>query len=75
MVKAVAAISHHPAGLGHAAQLLGQFQQTNLCLDDLSLGRCHRGFSREPAGALRYTYGSATRPLSPSIQTVRQLTS
>ena len=29
-IEAVPAIAHHPAGLGHAAKLLGQLQQADL---------------------------------------------
>ena len=46
-VETVAAVAHHPAGLGHAAQLLGQFQQPDLGLDHLALGCRHDGLSSE----------------------------
>ena len=36
-VKAVAAVTHHLAGLANVAELLGQFQQTELGSDDLLL--------------------------------------
>lgn len=42
-IEAVAAVAHHPASLGDAAQLLGQFQQADLGLDHLTLGGRHDG--------------------------------
>src|SRR5262245_33389052 len=36
-VEAVAAVTHHLAGLADVAELLGQFQQSNLSADDLLL--------------------------------------
>ena len=41
-VETVAAVSHNLAGLRHAAELLGQLQQADLCFDDF-LFRCHCG--------------------------------
>ena len=43
-IETVAAVSHHLAGLGHAAQLLGQLQQADLGFDDF-LFRRHSGLS------------------------------
>jgi hypothetical protein len=34
-VKAVAAVPHHLAGLGHVAELIGQLQEPDLYADDL----------------------------------------
>jgi hypothetical protein len=34
-LEAIAAVSHHLAGLRHAAELLGQLQQADLGFDDL----------------------------------------
>src|SRR2546430_4401118 len=40
-IETVAAVSHHLAGLGHAAELLGQLQQADLGFDDfLFLRHC-----------------------------------
>src|SRR5690606_21976337 len=43
-IEAVAAVSHDPAGLADAAELLGQLQEADLRLDDL-LFRRHCGLS------------------------------
>ena len=64
-IKTVPRITHHTAGLGHAAQLLGQFQQPNLGLDHFAFTCRHHTSPGQPAGALRYAYGSAPRPLNP----------
>ena len=73
-VEAVPRIAHHPAGLGHAAQLLGQLQQADLRLDHFALGHRHRGLSGEPAGALRSAWLRAPASI-PTNQGDRQITS
>ena len=72
-VKAVPRLAHHPARLGHATRLLGQFQQAGLGLDHLAFGHRHGGLSSEPAGALRFAYGYAPRPLSPTNSSNRHI--
>ena len=65
-VKAVAAVPHHLASVAHIAELLGQFEQTDLRPDDL-LFLCHIVISVPPAGGSRSQLGvrTATRPPAP----------
>src|SRR6516162_2541523 len=65
-VEAVAAVPHHLASVAHIAELLGQFEQTDLRPDDL-LFLCHIVISVPPAGGSRSQLGvrTATRPPAP----------
>src|SRR5213075_587719 len=60
-VEAVAAVSHHLAGLAHIAELFGEFQQPDLGADDLLLGR-HGVLQCAEAG--RFATPTAPRPAS-----------
>src|SRR5918993_2599901 len=46
-VEAIAAVTHHLAGLADIAELLGKLEQPNLCSDDLLFGR-HEVSSNAP---------------------------
>src|SRR5207245_3176711 len=60
-VEAVAAVSHHLAGLAHIAELFGEFQQPDLGANDLLLGR-HGVLQCAEAG--RFATPTAPRPAS-----------
>ena len=63
-VEAVAAVSHHLAGLAHIAELFGELQEPNLGADDLLLGR--HGVL-ECAEARRFATPTAPRPASACV--------
>jgi hypothetical protein len=60
-VEAVAAVTHHLAGLADIAELLGELQQSNLGTDDLLFGR-HGVLQSAEAG--RFATPTAPRPAS-----------
>ena len=60
-VETVAAVSHHLAGLGHAAELLGQLQQADLGFDDFLFLR-HGGLSISRAAGCKVHSPSARSP-------------
>src|ERR1700724_758850 len=63
-VEAVAAITHHLAGLAHIAKLLGKLQEPDLGADDLLFG----GHGVLPfAEAGRYATPTAPRPASTTV--------
>ena len=58
--EAVAAVAHHLAGLADIAELLGEFQQSDLGADNLLFSR-HGVLQCAKAGALRHPDRSAPR--------------
>jgi hypothetical protein len=74
-IETVAAVAHHPAGLGHAAQLLGQLQKADFGLDHFALGCRHDGLSGHTGRGAALRLWLRAPALPPPIQAVRQIMS